>query len=64
MIISVGQMIAYLSTVMTLKPGDVVLTGSPVGAELVSANDVIECTIREIGTLQNPFVAEKERINV
>ena len=36
MIISVEQMIAYLSTVMTLKPGDVVLTGSTVGAELVS----------------------------
>ncbi|NGY86637.1 fumarylacetoacetate hydrolase family protein [Bacillus megaterium] len=64
MIISVGEMIAYLSTVMTLKPGDVVLTGSPVGAELVSTNDIIECTIREIGTLQNPFVAEKERVNV
>ncbi|MGG0716013.1 fumarylacetoacetate hydrolase family protein [Robertmurraya massiliosenegalensis] len=56
MIISTQKMISYLSHVMTLQPGDVILTGSPVGAEFVHSGDVIECEIEEIGTLKNPFV--------
>ena len=59
MIIPIRKMISYLSTVMTLKPGDVILTGSPVGAEFVGAGEVIECEIKEIGTLRNTFVAAK-----
>ncbi|MEH7480776.1 fumarylacetoacetate hydrolase family protein [Neobacillus drentensis] len=51
MIIPIRRMIAYLTNVMTLKPGDVILTGSPVGAEFVGAGDTIECKIKEIGTL-------------
>jgi len=53
MIIPISKMLSYLSTVMTLKPGDVILTGSPLGAELVKAGDVIECEIDQIGTLRN-----------
>ncbi|MDF1508453.1 fumarylacetoacetate hydrolase family protein [Robertmurraya sp. DFI.2.37] len=56
MIISTAKMISYLSHVMTLQPGDVILTGSPVGAEFVRAGDVIECEIEEIGILRNSFV--------
>ncbi|MDQ0155404.1 fumarylacetoacetate hydrolase family protein [Robertmurraya andreesenii] len=55
MIISIPKMISYLSKVMTLQPGDVILTGSPVGAEFVRANDIIECEIEEIGVLRNTF---------
>lgn len=64
MIISICKMISYLTNVMTLKPGDVILTGSPVGAELVGPGDVIECEIKEIGTLRNTFVLAKERAKV
>ncbi|MBB5325591.1 2-keto-4-pentenoate hydratase/2-oxohepta-3-ene-1,7-dioic acid hydratase in catechol pathway [Anoxybacillus tepidamans] len=64
MIISIRKMISYLTNVMTLKPGDVILTGSPVGAELVGPGDVIECEIKEIGTLRNTFVLAKERAKV
>ncbi|MFC3883612.1 fumarylacetoacetate hydrolase family protein [Bacillus songklensis] len=60
MIIPIRKMVSYLTNVMTLKPGDVILTGSPVGAELVGAGDVIECEIKEIGTLRNTFVAARE----
>jgi 2-keto-4-pentenoate hydratase/2-oxohepta-3-ene-1,7-dioic acid hydratase in catechol pathway len=60
MIIPIRKMISYLTNVMTLKPGDVILTGSPVGAELVGAGDVIECEIKEIGTLRNTFAAARE----
>ena len=64
MIIPIRKMISYLSTVMTLKPGDVILTGSPVGAEFVGAGEVIECEIKEIGTLRNTFVAAKVRAKI
>lgn len=59
MIISIRKMISYLSSVMTLKPGDVLLTGSPVGADFVQAGDVIECEMKGIGTLKNTVVAAK-----
>ncbi|MBT2758491.1 fumarylacetoacetate hydrolase family protein [Mesobacillus foraminis] len=64
MIIPIRKMISYLSSVMTLKPGDVILTGSPLGAEMVQAGDVIECEIKEIGTLKNTFVTAKESASV
>ncbi|MDN4523044.1 fumarylacetoacetate hydrolase family protein [Fictibacillus fluitans] len=62
MIIPIRKMISYLTGVMTLKPGDVILTGSPVGAEFVGAGDVIECEIKEIGKLRNTFAAAREHI--
>ncbi|MFS0638651.1 fumarylacetoacetate hydrolase family protein [Mesobacillus foraminis] len=64
MIIPIRKMISYLSSVMTLKPGDVILTGSPLGAEMVQAGDVIECEIKEIGTLKNTFVTARESASV
>lgn len=60
MIIPIRKMISYLTNVMTLKPGDVILTGSPVGAEMVGSGDVIECKIKEVGTLRNTFAAARE----
>ncbi|MBD1380467.1 fumarylacetoacetate hydrolase family protein [Metabacillus arenae] len=60
MIIPIRKMVSYLTNVMTLKPGDIILTGSPVGAELVGPEDIIECIIEGIGTLRNTFVSAKE----
>lgn len=59
MIVPIRKMISYLTNVMTLKPGDVILTGSPAGAEMVHSGDVIECEIKEIGTLRNTFTASR-----
>jgi 2-keto-4-pentenoate hydratase/2-oxohepta-3-ene-1,7-dioic acid hydratase in catechol pathway len=56
MIIPIRTMVSYLTKVMTLKPGDVILTGSPVGAAMAGAGDSIECEIKEIGKLRNSFV--------
>lgn len=64
MIVSVRKMISYLSQVMTLSPGDVILTGSPVGAEFLHDGDVIECKINEIGTLRNPAAKAKRTAGV
>lgn len=56
MIMSVAQQVAYVSTFMTLKPGDVILTGTPAGAIMLHANDVIECEISGLGVLRNTVV--------
>jgi 2-keto-4-pentenoate hydratase/2-oxohepta-3-ene-1,7-dioic acid hydratase in catechol pathway len=58
LIVPIRRILSYLSYVMTLNPGDVILTGSPVGAEMVKSGDLIECEIKEIGSLRNRF--EKE----
>ena len=62
MIIPIRKMISYLTSVMTLRPGDVILTGSPVGAEFVRNGDVIECEIKEIGTLRNTFASARKSV--
>lgn len=54
MILSIPFMLSYLSRVMTLLPGDVLLTGSPAGAEFIRSGDTIECIIDGIGSLSNP----------
>ncbi|WP_246943119.1 fumarylacetoacetate hydrolase family protein [Bacillus pinisoli] len=63
MIVPIKKMISYLTNVMTLQPGDVILTGSPVGAEMVGEGNVIECEIKEIGNLKNTFVKVKKNVN-
>jgi 2-keto-4-pentenoate hydratase/2-oxohepta-3-ene-1,7-dioic acid hydratase in catechol pathway len=52
-IFSVGEVIAYISRIMTLEPGDVVLTGTPSGVgSLVNGNDV-SVTVDGVGRLTN-----------
>ena len=54
MIFKLPEQIAFISSIMTLHPGDVILTGSPAGASPVKDGDVMEITIEGIGTLKNP----------
>jgi 2-keto-4-pentenoate hydratase/2-oxohepta-3-ene-1,7-dioic acid hydratase in catechol pathway len=58
-------LIAYLSTFATLKPGDMIATGTPTGAgarfdppRWLKAGDVVEVESARIGTLRNTVVAE------
>ena len=62
MIFDVATLIAILSEVMTLEPGDVIATGTPAGVGyartpplFLKAGDVCEVTIGSIGTLSNPI---------
>lgn len=54
MIFSVSQIIAFISSVMTLFPGDVILTGTPAGSGVLQAGERVECSIEGIGSLENP----------
>ncbi len=51
MIFNVPQLISFISSVMTLYPGDVILTGTPSGVGEVKKGDTIETIIEDIGTL-------------
>ncbi len=57
MINPVPRLIALISRYLTLEPGDVILTGTPFGAEMVGAGDTVECVIPGIGRLRNPIQA-------
>lgn len=50
---AVPQVIAFLSSVMTLEPGDVIITGTPGGVGKLEVGDVIEIEIEGIGELRN-----------
>jgi 2-keto-4-pentenoate hydratase/2-oxohepta-3-ene-1,7-dioic acid hydratase in catechol pathway len=54
MIFGVPDLITYASSVMTLWPGDVILTGTPAGVGPLAPGDVVEVTITQIGTLTSP----------
>ena len=58
MVFSVAQLVSFISHVMTLEPGDVILTGTPKGAGPLSIGDVVEVEIEGIGTLVNRVVAD------
>lgn len=58
MLFTVPQVVAYVSAIMTLLPGDVILMGSPAGAGPLAPGDVVEIEIEGIGKLSNPVHAE------
>jgi 2-keto-4-pentenoate hydratase/2-oxohepta-3-ene-1,7-dioic acid hydratase in catechol pathway len=56
MVHSIAELVAYISDIMTLLPGDVILTGTPAGVGPVLVGDVVEITVPGIGTLSNEVV--------
>jgi 2-keto-4-pentenoate hydratase/2-oxohepta-3-ene-1,7-dioic acid hydratase in catechol pathway len=48
------ELVSFISQVMTLVPGDVVLTGTPGGIGPITAGDTVEVRIECVGTLSNP----------
>lgn len=59
MIFDIPTLIAYLSSFMTLNPGDVILTGTPEGLADVKAGDVVETEIEGVGCLINTIVDDQ-----
>jgi 2-keto-4-pentenoate hydratase/2-oxohepta-3-ene-1,7-dioic acid hydratase in catechol pathway len=56
MVFGVAEIIEHVTAVMTLLPGDVILTGTPSGVGKVEVGDVMEVEVDGIGTLRNPVV--------
>jgi 2-keto-4-pentenoate hydratase/2-oxohepta-3-ene-1,7-dioic acid hydratase in catechol pathway len=55
---SIPELIAFLSGIMTLEPGDLIATGTPAGTAPLHHGDVVEVEITGVGTLSNPVRAE------
>ena len=58
MVFSPAFLVAYVSRMMTLMPGDLILTGTPAGVGPLSAGDVVEVEIEGVGVLRNPVAKE------
>lgn len=63
MVFSIPQIIAFISSVMLLEPGDVILTGTPAGVGVLEAGDVVKASIEGIGELINPVVNDLRRMS-
>ena len=61
MIFSIPQLIAFISSVMTLEPGDVILTGTPAGVDDLKSGETVSITIEGLGTLTNPVIRDQDR---
>ncbi len=64
MVYDIYQQIEYLSTVMTLEPGDILATGTPSGVGVAKGiflkeGDVVRVEIQDLGAIENKFVPEK-----
>ena len=66
MITAIPELIVYISTIMTLLPGDVIVTGTPAGVGFkrnpplfMKHGDIAEVEISSVGVLKNPVAAEQ-----
>ncbi len=58
MVFHIDQLIAFASSVMTIEPGDIMLTGTPAGNGPLHPGDIVEVTVDGIGKLRN-YVAQE-----
>lgn len=57
MVFDVPTLVSYVSHVMTLLPGDIILTGTPAGVSEITSGDTVSVSIQGIGELRNPVVS-------
>ena len=60
MVFNVGTLIAYISSVMTLEPGDLIFTGTPAGVGELKNGDEVVVEIEGLGVLKNPVRASEK----
>jgi len=58
MVFNVGTLISYISSVMTLEPGDLIFTGTPAGVGELKNGDEVVVEIEGLGVLKNPVRKE------
>jgi len=58
MVFNVGTLIAYISSVMTLEPGDLIFTGTPSGVAELKDGDEVSVEIEGLGLIKNKVRAE------
>lgn len=56
LIFAIPKLIAFITDMITLEPGDVISTGTPEGIAEIVEGDLVECRIEGIGVLRNPMI--------
>jgi 2-keto-4-pentenoate hydratase/2-oxohepta-3-ene-1,7-dioic acid hydratase in catechol pathway len=59
MVFSIPSLLAYISQIMTLEPGDLVATGTPSGVGPLVSGDVVEVEIPGVSRVSNPVQEDK-----
>ena len=57
MVFDVPTLVSYVSHIMTLLPGDVILTGTPAGVSQILPGETVTVSVQGIGELANPVVS-------
>jgi len=57
MIVSPLELLVFVSGIMTLEPGDCLMTGTPPGVGPLAAGQVVTVAVEGVGELANPVVA-------
>ncbi len=63
LMVRIPNLIAYISSIMSLEAGDVILTGTPSGVGRLQDGDEVRVEIEGIGSLNNSVRIEKRRSN-
>ena len=58
MVFDIPTLVSFISGVMTLEPGDLVLTGTPAGVGTLSAGDVVEVEVVGVSRVSNPVTSD------
>ena len=56
LIFAIPELVAFISSVMTLLPGDIISTGTPAGIGPLVAGDTVSVEVEGVGVLENPVV--------
>ncbi len=59
LIFGVAELVSFASRVMTLEPGDLIMTGTPGETPTLRAGDLVEVEIEGIGALSNPVIVDE-----
>ena len=60
LIFTIPELIEFISSVMTLLPGDIISTGTPGGIGPIRPGDTVTAHVEGVGALTNPVVAREE----
>jgi 2-keto-4-pentenoate hydratase/2-oxohepta-3-ene-1,7-dioic acid hydratase in catechol pathway len=58
MVFDIPTLVSFISGVMTLEPGDLVLTGTPEGVGTLAPGDVVEVEIAGVSRVSNPVTMD------
>jgi 2-keto-4-pentenoate hydratase/2-oxohepta-3-ene-1,7-dioic acid hydratase in catechol pathway len=56
LVFSAAELVAYISAIMTLEPGDIISTGTPSGIGGLTSGDTVTVTVEGVGELTNPVL--------